>query len=242
MKKIIFLFLLFLLSIVFFQTHDATASSDEIVGPTTIYKQSDKILTLNNILSLYSSFYGTVLALDDNFTGSGNIVGSYDITLGIADTEYEKAITVIVKENLGNVIAVADKNILYVHKNVIISPTDILDVLVNTAFIEITASTQVTVLANEYSGNEANPDTYIFQFRIENTAGFEQEYTCHIIVENSEYLDPSIILVPEPTGFSKLWLWLKEHVNIPWDSIFFGIASISLFLIVVKMYKKKRGK
>lgn len=204
MKKILSLLLLAILSLLFGIT--AKASTESITGPDVIYKQKDKFLTLSQILDLYSSNDGEVYAVNDSYTGYGDIPGIYDIVLGVQGTQIQRTITISVRNTIGNVIAVTNTDgaiAIHVYKNVTLTHQQIIDILVNIQYVSLTSTTQTQTITNSYTENANAPGNYVYEFRLMTTSGYENVYNITIKVSNSDELLPdSIYLPPESAGIN----------------------------------------
>ena len=75
------LFVLLTAFIFAFSINLAAESNPKITGPDLIQKEKYQVLTLSDILALYSSNVGGVSILSDDFTGNGATIGTYQIEL-----------------------------------------------------------------------------------------------------------------------------------------------------------------
>lgn len=232
MKKIAVLALLFLSILA--SSLQVNASSTGIIGPDVIHKEQNKILTISDILSLYTSPVGIIQVIDDQYTGYGNILGLHQITLYATDgTLHEtKVVDIMVIPALGNVLAVTNYKNIFVRTNQILTPTQIVQVLENTGYIEITATTQMMMLSNTYTENAEVPGVYFFEFRLVNSAGVNEVYSSIITVSEEENpFIPDIVFEAEPSWFSKAWRFLEPF-------LYFGIIIFAVYKYM--KYKKKR--
>jgi hypothetical protein len=208
------------------------SAANEIVGPDVIYKPTDKVLTLSGIKALYSTQEeGDIEVIEDNYTGFGDKPGIYTIVLGVG--AFEKEIQVSVR-NIGNVVAVTrvvDDYTIHMFKNQSLTVNGIIDVLQNIQLITVTSTTEITILTNTYTDNMDAPGTYVFEFHLANTAGFEQTYEVNIKVSNSEKLLPDIVVNDRSTEFwNNLWLFFQPVAV---------IGLIGMFLLVILKVKKR---
>lgn len=238
MKRIIAILIL-TLSMIMISILDQTvyAAEPEIIGPDIIYKQSDMILTMSQIKSLYSSSYGAIVVTEDDYTGNGDVPGIYEYTIGVEGQEFIKVAAVSVRLTIGNVIAVTEQDMIYsihVYKSTILSPQDIIDVLVRIQLIVVNSTTHVTLLTNTYTENASAPGTYNFEFRLATTSGLESTHEVFIRVTNSEELTPEEILVPEHSTD------IADIVEL----VLLAILAVIVFAIAIYRVKKskKRGK
>lgn len=212
------------------------SSTDSIIGPDVIHKQSNHILTLNDILSMYSSSLGQVYVVFDGYTGNGNILGVHPLELKASNgtEEATKEVQIMVIATLGNVQAVSDYKNIHVRSNQILTPQDIVLTLENTGYIEITATTQMMLLTDTYSENQTVQGQYLFEFRLMNSAGLDQVYSSYIYVSGDDNLFvPDIIFEAPPSWFETAWNKIEIFVYL----ILAGIAAFQY-----AKYKKKRKK
>lgn len=234
MKKILVLVLLFLSTTSLQVTY---ASSTGIIGPSVIHKQHNKILTTSDILSMYTSELGGVTIAEDYYTGYGNVLGSYAIGLYASDgtTVHTKQIEIRVISTLGNVTAVADYNKIHLTTKQLLSATEIVYVLEKTEYLEITATTQMVILNNTYTANRETPGSYLFEFRLVNSAGLDQIYLAHLIVSDErDQFVPDIIFEAPPGPLANIG---KELLNL----LYFIILVVAAIIVVRILKKRKRG-
>lgn len=247
MKKIVLLVTLLFMSMTMMSLE--THASNEIVGPSIIHKQANHILTISNILHLYSSSYGNVVVQSDEFTGYGNVLGEHHIVLKVIDgeQEYLKDVTVMVIEELGNVKAVTDQKDLHVRTEQVLTPQDIVMILQNTGYVTITATTQMMIINDTYTENADVEGQYLFEFRLINSAGDDQMYTSIINVSDSDgFFVPDIILDKPVPGITKVLLWIKVNfMKWVWPLIY-NVLTFALLLIVaiwaIRRFTKKKGR
>lgn len=236
MKKISVLLLLAIVSILAFSS-TTYASGTDIIGPDVIHKQSNHILTVGDILSLYSSEFGIVGIAEDNYTGYGNIVGIHTMQLYVSDgsTVYTKDIEIDVITDLGDVTCVADYKDIYLKTTQVLTPTAIVYILENTGYIEITATTQMMILNNTYTDNSGTSGQYLFEFRLVNSAGIDAVYTSIINVSDDENLFvPDITFVPDASTGEKV---VDAFITILYILAFLGIGYV-VFRVITKPRKK----
>ncbi len=205
MKKLALLLILF--SLIFFTPQQVHASGASIIGPDTIHKQSNAILTMGDIVEMYSSSLGIIQVMEDGYTGKGNILGTHLITLFATNgTDHAyKTISVIVIPELGPVKAVGDSKNIYLRTTQVLAPDQIVRVLEKTGHITITSTTQMMTLTNTYSGNEETPGQYLFEFRLVNSAGLDMIYSSIIRVSSdSTPFIPDIVFTPAGRNASQV--------------------------------------
>jgi hypothetical protein len=208
------------------------ASTSIIVGPDIIHKQQDKVLTLNQINKLYSSSFGEVILVEEDFMGYGDQPGTYNLLYGCNDER--KNVEVKVVQTLGNVIAVTDLNTIHVFKNVTLSKQEILDVLVRTNFIVISSTTEVTILTDTYKDNSNTPGMYVIEFKLATTSGFESVYSTNIKVSAEELLTPDVTFDTPDSSFSSV---IKLHS----DEITLTIIGFVVAFMFYLRYKNKKS-
>lgn len=235
MKKFLALILIILGAFTFGLRVDA--SEEGIVGPDVIYKQYDKVLTMSTIKDLYTASEAITVTYDE-YTGYGNIPALYDVTL--TSGEFTKDIVISVRQTLGEIIAVTLQNseyTIHVYKNEILSPQDIINVLVRINYITVNSTTHISSLTNTYSENASAPGTYVFEFRLATTSGLEDIYQVNLRVTNTEELTPDILIEPLPK--------INVFALIFSGDALLAFVLIALMIIVVILYfnhKKKKNK
>lgn len=240
MKKLTLLLMLVLFTI-FSNSTTTYASSNDIIGASVIHKQYNHILTMNDILSMYSSDLGAVQLAEDNYTGYGNILGLHSINLIASDgiTQTSKAVDIVVVAELGNVKAVSDYKDIHLKTTQILTPSDIVYVLEKTGYIEITSTTQMVILSNTYTENSSTAGSYIFEFRLVNSAGLDMIYLSKIIVsDESNLFIPDITFDVDPSGFNVIWEYLQNIIYL----IIVALVIIYGYKTYKKLNKRKSSK
>lgn len=236
MKKLL---ILLMLAFALFINVNHTVEASEIVGADVIHKQANQILTINDIKSMYNSELGQVLVENDTYTGYGNVPGlkTVDMVVESLDlTIYRKTISIYVIEELGNVKAVTDYKNIHLRTNQVLTPTQIVYVLENTGYVEITASTQMSILNDTYTENAEIPGTYVFEFQLINSAGLDEIYSSIIYVaDGSNLFVPDVIFEAPVTQADKIIEIIKDVL---YFAIFLGVCYI-LIKIVPKL--RNRG-
>lgn len=230
MKKLtivitVILFMLFLSPITF------KASTITIDGPSIIHKQTDRVLPLSQIITLFSSNDGQIEVMSENYVGNGDQPGVYDIQL--SDGVNIKNVQVKVIQTLGNVIAVTDNNVIHVYKNVKLSKQEIIDILVRTGHIVMTSTTQVTTLFDTYSENSLSPGTYRYEFNLSSTDGSESNQFCIIKVSEDDEISPELLI--EESSNSIFANILNSH-----EVKYFVIISVLGIIILIRRHNKKK--
>lgn len=236
MKKITVLVLMILM-IITASTITTYASSTDIIGPDVIHKQSNHILTISDIVSLYSSSHGTIGVAQDNYTGYGNVLGDHTLDLYVSDGTdvYTKQVIISVVSTLGNVKAVTDFKDIHLRTDQVLTSSEIVYVLEKTGYVQITATTQMLILTDTYSANKTDPGQYTFEFRLVNSAGLDQIYTSFIYVSDETNLFiPDIVFEAPPSAFSSIW---NVVVSIFYLAVFVGVGYV-IYKVVSKPRKK----
>lgn len=207
MRKLLIILLLTLTSLLIIPKYDYQASS--IVGPDVIYKQANQIFTTSTIKKLYSAPEELEI-LSDGYTGKGDQVGIYYLTLGAGDLTKEvrievkqlieaKVLAVIVSDGVPTILINKDKELI------INSLTkDPIDILKRIGMITVTSSTLPVILVNDYTENKNSPGDYLFEFRLDAADGSEQHIISKIRVINNDTLDDAQF---EPSGSNTAWIW-----------------------------------
>jgi hypothetical protein len=158
------------------------------------------------------------------------VVESLDLTI------YRKTISIYVIEELGNVKAVTDYKDIHLRTDQVLTPTQIVYVLENTGYVEITASTQMSILNDTYTENAEIPGTYVFEFQLINSAGLDEIYSSIIYVaDGSNLFVPDVIFEAPVTQADKIIEIIKYVL---YFAIFLGVCYI-LIKIVPKL--RNRG-
>jgi len=236
MRKITVLVLIAILSILSFSS-TAYAAGTDIIGPEVIHKQSNHILTVTDILSLYSSPHGVVGIATDNYTGNGNVLGIHSLELYVSDgtNVYTKSVSIYVVSTLGNVKAVTDFKNIHLKTDQILSAVDIVYVLEKTGYVQITATTQMLILSDTYSATRTTPGQYTFEFRLVNSAGLDQTYLSIIYVS-----DETNLFIPDVIFEGPISVWTKVTdliVTVIYIGIF-GLLAYGVYKVVTKPRKK----
>src|SRR5690606_23522193 len=157
MKKLIYVIWMFLLLTLV--TAPVYGASSMIVGPDTIYKQKDSLVTISDIVSLYSS-YGNVITLkEDGYTGNGATLGSYCVVIAANDGLNEtgsKEVQVKVVETFGTlkINLITSSRAIYVKKDFQLSYKEIIEALssIELAFYNPQTSSAY-LIKDDYSSN-----------------------------------------------------------------------------------------
>lgn len=235
MKKITVLILM-LLSVVCLGTISARAST-VIEGPAVIYKAKNTVLPISEILDFYSSDVGTVAVSIDNYTGNGNVIGTYLVEIYATDgvTIRSKDVSIIVVNSLpGKVKAIGDQNTIYTNTSKALSLRyDILPALQTTGLLAVTNTTAAYILNDQYTDNYQTPGEYFYEFRLVDASGFENTYQINMIVKNSQALpDPDFVYTPPKPWTSHVFEWAINILT--WAAILVIFVLLLKFLFRIK--------
>jgi len=232
-KKILELFYVVLIVIVF-SNNTLVAASSDIDGPTVIHKEENQVFTIMDLLSLYDI---DVFIETDNYTGYGNVPGEYSVVLTQGLTT--KNVTIIVVENWDNlmksndVLFVADYKDIYVSNDRNLTLYEIIYYIYDvTGYVVSDYQFRYEELVDEYhhafSEGVITEGSYELTFRLTYYSGEQATYSTLIHTVKLQELS-GVILEPPPTAIDKI-------MNAaPWALV---IGGIVYFLTHVK---KKRG-
>lgn len=226
MKKIMIILLLLLVSLSINKVH----AQEEILGPELVYKEADKIVTASDISLLYQSPGRYINAKDgfDNYTGNGNTLGTYSITLEALNgiNAIERVVEVKVIREIGNVMLVANNGDIYLRPNQELTASEIKKVLSNVGIIQIPAGTGEQLIADEYTENKTIPGKYNYKFKLLYTSGYVHDVDIDIyVVDGFTDIDLENIIPGNP----------PININIKWIGNVVG-ALISIALVGGMVY------
>ncbi len=216
----------------------AASSAPKISGPDLIQKQRNQVLTISDILALYTSNVGGVSIQEDNFTGNGARLGIYEIELIASNGQEQvlKTIEIEVIQFIGySVRAVTDKKNIHISKDNKLIPVEIIQIHSRTGLFNVNSSTQFEILTDEYSTQFDTPGTYLFEYRIMDATGLDKSVSAQIAVHESDRLQGPVFTVPQSPGvFDQLLKVLNTIITVVIVAVigFFGF----------KLYKIGRKK
>lgn len=236
MKKLLIIFLTIICAS-FVVKINIDANTDVIIGPDLIQKEKYQVLTLSDILALYSSNVGGVSIQSDNFTGNGATIGVYEIELIASDGTNQafKTIEIEVLDVIGHSVrAVTDQVNIHIAKNHELTAIKIINVHEKTGVVTTNTTSQYEVLTDNYTENKEIAGTYLFEYRLMDATGLDKNVSCNITVHASERLENPISVNPpkEPSQF------LKKLTNTI-TSVIVLAAGIALGLFVVKFLRRQ---
>lgn len=225
-------------------------------GPTLINKPLSSILTVADIKSQLSAFdekegnktsYITVLS--DSFTGNGNKAGQYTVVFEVSDSKGNKAqhtVTVVVQDNIPPIWYIQDGMSVKIVPPAKLTRDQIIDLLVATGQLNLTATTNVNFVLDEYTGNETTPGVYLMTLSYRDTAGNEGIQPLTITVLESD--EESIIVEPTVKDFfNDIIDWINNNQEtVQVIGIVVAVTALGVFVLFLvnrsnkKVVTKKR--
>lgn len=232
MKKIILgIFLLFLTT---FAPVGASGDQGTIVGPDLIQKEQMQILTISEILQLYSS-ESTVFIVEDQYTGNGANIGIHNIKLSsIIDNEnYYKDIQIEVLKSIGPIKAVGNKRDIHVSKNIKLTSDQIARIHENTGLINLNSTSQIMILQDTYTSNSSTPGIYSFEYRLLDATGLDRVISNQIFVYEAQNITGDLKPITQPSNNNPLENQFKSILTMS-----FLALVLMLSFIVYRRFKK----
>lgn len=205
-----------------------------ITGPTNIVKNNNEVLTISDILSLFTvsdnvdgDITNSLVVAVDGYTGNGHKVGEYKIVLSVTDnsgnvTTHE--LTIKVLDKIPPVFYI-DNFLINVQSGVVLTRQQIIDLLIATGQLDVNGITYVNFILNEYESNENLPGTYNIRLLSVSTDGSEKAFDLQVKVLDVENdLDP--IIVETKNFFEKVW----NHILNNWYWYLLGLIVLLLIL------------
>lgn len=222
-------------------------------GPTTIATSNTTIITESEIrsqLTAHDEIDGNITSkiqlVTDNFTGHGNKVGTYTIVYAVTDnagnTE-QHTVSVTRSDQMPPIFWIEDGVSIKVEPTIALTKQQIIDALTASGQIQVTATTQVSFLFNEYEGNESVPGIYAISMRVADLKGNEEIHNIAVtVLDTSDTEDPVVLEPKEP--LIKLPDWAPEWATEYQEEILIGLSFILLIgvLIIYVVIKKKSSK
>lgn len=232
MKKLILIITVFLL-LTFIATPTYAASS-QIVGPEVVYKQKDSLVTITDIVNLYSSYGNHVSLKYDGYTGYGATIGSYEVTLSVSDGLNEigqRAVQIYVVDSFGTnkIRFITDTKSIYTMKDQTLYPREIVIALATVNLIQYSSQTSTAYLIkDDYSSNASTPGYYQFNFRVIDVSGFDKTFQSFIYV-SADNLLPIDGQIDMGTSGGSFISGTFEFVTNNWLLILIGIGILLYF-------------
>lgn len=223
-----------------------------INGPLELITPVNTILTVGDIITeeLTASddkdgnrtAYITIQS--DEYTGYGNVVGSYDVVFQVSDTKGNIAthtVTIIVQDNIPPVWYIADGASIVLAPPLVLNHTQIIQLLEATGQISVSSTSQVTFFLDEYTGNENEPGVYLMGFNFENVAGNSSVHNFAITVLSDDGEDP-ITVEPDPWHKDVMDWFNTNPVGQVVGTVLIILAVIAFAAILVKIATSKSRK
>ncbi|VEU83144.1 hypothetical protein [Acholeplasma hippikon] len=218
-------------------------------GPTVLTKPSTSILSVNEIkaqLTATDAKEGNktsqITVFEDNYTGNGNRVGNYTITFQVSDSKGNRAthvVTVSVQDNIPPVWYIQDGVSFKLVQPATLTRQQIINLLVATGQLNVSATTQINFLVDEYSGNETTPGVYTVSIGYSNTAGNEGVHTIAITVLDQEDSNP-IVVNPDKTILDNIVEFISSPTGIVTIVAVAGLGFILIATNNKKTYRRKK--
>lgn len=247
MKKLVLI--MFLLVSIMMVGSQPVFAVGEIIGPDIIYKDSNEIVSINDITSLYTSTEAVVIADDDGFTGNGHLVGDHQVILKATDGLLDKFKTITIKVTYNKIPDVEGVNLFrligkYNQSNSFIFVTlqdktvtleNIRDTLINLNQLSIVEPSSKSITSDLYTANKTMPGKYTFNFKILDATGVIRTINSDIkVVAASDDWVPLEPIEPGP-----------GIIDINFDfiaAIFSWILAAAVFVVIIGLmvysYKK----
>lgn len=208
-------------------------------GPSVISTSNNTILTEAEIraqITAHDDIDGNITnrieLVEDNYTGNGNKVGSYNIRYSVKDNanniEYFN-VDIQRTDKIPPSIWVEDGVSIRTNIDTPISYDIIIDILQATGQIKVNASTTFSFPLDEYTGNESEPGIYAMSVKARSTDGNESIFNLSIVVLDTED-DGGIDVNPDfsfPVFLKDNWYW-------------FAIGAVGLIGVVAISTRKRR--
>lgn len=234
MKKMVILFLLFTLVVLAPVQAGASSTDVRIDGPSSITKEQYSILSMSEILNLYSSPLGNVTIISDNFTGNGAVLGTYSLELYASrfSESVTKEVEINVIKSIGyGVKAVTDGRHLHISTAIQLTPQNILKIHNNVGLLSLNETTQVGIINDTYSKNYKQPGKYLYEYRVMDATGLDMTVAFYISVyENNIIENPIVIETEKP----------QNNLDKLKEALLTGVVILVLFFVGRAIYKKSR--
>lgn len=219
-----------------------------INGPTTLTKPITSTLTINDIKQQLTAtdekdgnVNASLVVITDNFTGKGNITGTYTIVFEASDSKGNKAthtVTVQVIDNIAPIFYIKDGVSIVLSPGVELTRQQIIDLLIASDQLPVGGTTTFSFPIDNYTGNEETPGVYPMQIMARSTNGNEYLHNFAITVMEAEDDDP--IVIDEPTNWLGWWddtiEWVEEN---PYIAGGIGIGVLALIGLLIYASKRK---
>lgn len=195
-----------------------------ISGTSVITKPSNSILTVASIQSqltandfIEGNKTAQISVKTDDYTGFGNIVGSYTVTFEVADSKGNTStylVTVNVVDNIAPIIFIRDGVSIVLKADEVLTRDQIISILQVTEQVQnVTQTTQFSFLIDEYQGNEEIPGIYMMSVKVSNVSGNESLHNLMINVLESDTEDDIIVDEPVVEWYMHIWNFVVAAFN-----------------------------
>ncbi|VEU82756.1 immunoglobulin-like domain-containing protein [Acholeplasma hippikon] len=215
-------------------------------GPTAITKPNNSILTVNDIKAQLSANdvkegdkKAQITVKTDNYTGKGNITGSYTIVFEVKDSKGNTAthtVTVTVADNIPPVWYIQNGVSIKLISPATLTRQQILDLLVATGQLNINSTTQINFIIDEYTGHEDTAGFYSVTIGYSDSSGNEGIKNLDIEVVSNENTTP-IVIEPEQNFFEKVGSFIKEN---PFETTLIGLGIVIIIGFGISALPKRR--
>lgn len=222
-------------------------------GPSVITKNNNANLSVSEIKAQLTAIdakegnkTSQIVVKTDNFTGNGHKVGSYSIVFEVSDSKGNKSshtVTVNVSDKLGAVWYIQDGVSIKLVPPATLTRQQMIDLMIATGQINITAQTTINFTHDEYTGNENIPGVYAMRMMLRDTAGNEDVHSFALVVLESEEDDDTIIVGDDIKLIDKVIMYIKENPLQGALYIIVGLlAMIGLVVVIVSLSVSSKPK
>lgn len=225
-------------------------------GPATLTKPTTAVLTINDIIQQLTAtdakegnVSASIVAISDNYSGKGHLVGSYTVVFEASDSKGNKSthtVTITVNDNIAPIWYIQDGVSIVLPQSVQLTHQQIVDILIASGQLQTGATTSYTFPVDEYSGNENLPGVYAMQVKSRSTNGNEYLHTFAITVMDDE--DDGVIVedfdktfIDYITDFfGSIGTWFNENRNA--ILIWAGVGLVGFLIIGAGISKLRESK
>jgi len=164
----------------------ATYSSSYTVN-NTVQDIEDMLSVSDNVDSLSND---DIYIISDNYTNRNVEIGEFQIVFGIVDSNNNESthqINITLFDDVAPVIYI-DSYIITVNLNATFNEQDALSILISTNELE-TGNYEILTVYDEYSGNEKNPGTYLYELSFTDDNGLTKHKEFIVKVQGVDQVD-----------------------------------------------------
>lgn len=212
-------------------------------GPTSISKPKNQVLTESQIRSQLSAMdeisgnrTANIQLVTDDYTGKGALVGTYSLVYAVSDAagnQTQHTVQVTVVDDVAPWWFMRDGYFISVPDTVNLTRQQIIDILVQTSQLTVGATTYVSFLVDEYSGNESEPGIYAMTIKTTSVSGTESVKNLAIQVTSGTGTDGDLQLNPALTHWQSYWPMYLGGL---------GLLLLTLFILAIVYRPRKRYK